>query len=187
MAIWNRLRARHDPPPPLSPDTLARLAKMERHNAEADRKDREELARVAHEMREARERLDGKPPPVVPVYTDEEVVAALTRAGVPAALHAEFVAFQREHGGRGDAFGLNAVRWGILHRAPDWLEADRVWAEQDDERPGVWHVHCADVHLSDTMTIDQTGRLYWCWRVRHRHYDDYFAGKPPLNWSLADT
>jgi len=102
-------------------------------------------------------------------------------------LQDEFVAFQRKHGGREDAFGLNPVRWGILHRAPEWLEPGRVEAEADDERPGVWHVHCADVHPSDTMTIDQAGRMYWCWRVRYRHYDDYFAGQPPLDWSLADT
>lgn len=67
------------------------------------------------------------------------------------------------------------------------LEAGRVEAEPDDERAGVWHVHCADVHPSDTMTIDLAGRLYWCWRMRYRHYDDYFAGQPPLDWSLADT
>jgi hypothetical protein len=61
-----------------------------------------------------------------------------------------------------------------------------VEAEPDDERPGVWHVP-ADVHPSDTMTIDQAGRMYWCWRVRYRHHDQYFAGQPPLDWSLADT
>jgi hypothetical protein len=120
-------------------------------------------------------------------FTDDEVIAELSRAGVPAELHGEFVAFQRKHGGRDDAFGLNPVRWGILHRAPEWLEPGRVEAEADDERLGVWHVHCADVHPSDTMTIDQAGRMYWCWRVRYRHYDDYFAGQPPLDWSLADT
>ena len=119
-------------------------------------------------------------------FTDEEVAAALT-AAVPAGLHAGFVAFQRKHGGREDAFGLNPVRWGILHRSPEWLEAGRVEAEPDDERPGVWQVHCADVHPSDTMTIDQAGRLCWCWRVRYRHYEDYFAGRPPLDWSQADT
>ena len=124
---------------------------------------------------------------VTETFTDTEVVAALTYAGVPADLHAEFVAFQRTHGGRDDAFGLNAVRWGILHRTPKWLEADRVEADPDDTRPGVWHVHCADVHPSDTMTIDQAGRMYWCWRVRYHHYRDYFAGRSPLEWSLADT
>ena len=116
-------------------------------------------------------------------FTDEEVIAELARAGVPAELHGELVVFQRKHGGRDDAFWLNPVRWGILHRAPEWLEPGRVEAE----RPGAWHVHCADVHPSDTMTIDQAGRMYWCWRVRYRHYDDYFAGQPPLDWSLADT
>ena len=120
-------------------------------------------------------------------FTDEEVAAALAAAGVPAELHGEFVAFQRKHGGREDAFGLNPVRWGILHRAPAWLTPGAAEAEQDDVRHGTWHVYCADVHPSDTMTIDQHGRLYWCWRLRHRHYDHYFAGQPPLDWSLADT
>jgi hypothetical protein len=119
-------------------------------------------------------------------FTDEEVVAALTAAGVPVELHTEFAAFQRKHGGREDFFGLNPVRWGILHRSPAWLEAGRVETEPDDERPDVWHVYCADVHPSDTMTIDQFGSLYWCLQVCYRHYDDYFAGQPPLDGLLAD-
>jgi len=114
-------------------------------------------------------------------YKDDEVARALETAGVPPGLHAEFVDFQRKYGGRADAIGLNPVRWGILHRDPQWVEVDRVDAERDDQRPGVWHVVCADVHPSDTMTIDQDGRLYWCWRLRYRHFEDYFAGKPFIN------
>ena len=121
-----------------------------------------------------------------PTYSDEEVIAALSSAGVPAELHGEFVAFQRCYGGRADAFGLNPLQWGVLHRSPTWVEADRVDAEPDDERPGGWHVVCADSHPSDTMTIDEAGRLYWCWRLRYRHYHDYFAGQAPLEWGIDE-
>lgn len=118
-------------------------------------------------------------------FADEEVAAALSAAGVPAEVQSEFIAFQRKHGGKGDAFGLNKVVWGILHRAPDWLPA---WAAQArlDRQSGRWHVKCADVHPSDTMTIDQAGGLYWCGYLRGRHYDDYFAGLPPLDWPTRD-
>jgi hypothetical protein len=44
---------------------------------------------------------------------------------------------------------------------------------------------CADVHPSDMMTMDQRRRPYWCYRLRHLHFEDYFADSPPLDWSRA--
>jgi hypothetical protein len=112
-------------------------------------------------------------------YTAAEIAAALTKAGVPEDVQSIFVTFQLEHGGEEDAFGLNKVVWGILHEHPEFLDADKVYAEEDDEHDGVWHVWCADVHPSDTMTLDQHGTLYWSFRKRFTRYQDYFVGKQP--------
>lgn len=113
-------------------------------------------------------------------FTTDEIRAALRAAGIPEDLHPTFIQFQLAYGGFRTAFWLSPVCWGILHREPEWMEPGIVMAEPDDRSPEIWHVHCADVHPSDTMTMDQHGRLYWCWRLRYNHYEDYFARKPPL-------
>jgi hypothetical protein len=61
MAFWNWWRAKLTPP--LSQDAADHLREMERRNAEADRRDLEELARIVAEICEARERLAAVRPP----------------------------------------------------------------------------------------------------------------------------
>ncbi len=109
------------------------------------------------------------------MFTAEEIAEALTAAGIPATLHGGFVRFQMTYGGRQDQFGLNEVTWGILHRTPRWLEPGQVEAEFDTDTCN-WDVVCADVHPSDTMTIDESGRMYWSGKLRFTHYDEYFTG-----------
>lgn len=110
-----------------------------------------------------------------PFYEDKRLAReALESSDVPPEHWDAFLIFHEKVGGIQDHLGLNRVVWGIVHPVSDWSERGAVEAEPDEEEPGIWHVHCADVHPSDTLTIDQNGRLYWCWQVWHAHYDDYF-------------
>ena len=110
-------------------------------------------------------------------FTDDEISQALTDAGIPSNLHTEFISFQKKYGGRRDAFGLNPVIWGILHRNSKWVLPCQI--DAGVEATGLWSVLCADVHPSDFVSIDQNGRLYWSGRPVVQHFDDYFTGKPP--------
>lgn len=114
-------------------------------------------------------------------FSDDEIIDALTAAGVPENIHSVFTRFQKVYGGREDAFGLNQVTWGVIHRSPLYLPPMKIEAEFDEET-NLWHIWCADVHPSDTMTIDKEGRLYWSFFLRYNHYEHYFRGEPPLDW-----
>jgi hypothetical protein len=111
----------------------------------------------------------------------ERLRQKLSEAGIPEELHQKFVDFQSKHAGKQDAFGRNPVVWGILldtvhDRAASAMIPGEVGAEEEN---GIWHVICADVHMSDTMTIDQHGRLYWSFQPCYSDFDLYFLGQEP--------
>jgi hypothetical protein len=74
-------------------------------------------------------------------FTPDEIVEALNLAGIEPALHVVFVDFQIRYGGRADAFGLNPLIWGILHRSSNEWHSGTIEAEFD---MGRWDVRCAD-------------------------------------------
>jgi len=110
----------------------------------------------------------------------EELKNKLLEAGLTEELHSKFIEFEQKYHGEKDRFGLNSVCWGILFEdiksQSSALISGEVVAEEED---GIWHVACADVHASDTMTIDQYGKLYWSYQARYSDFNLYFAGKSP--------
>ncbi len=104
----------------------------------------------------------------------------LTEAGIPTELHNKFVEFEEKYHGKEEMFGLNPVYWGILFEKTrahgSVLSPDEVEVE---EEYGIWYVACADVHISDTMSIDQFGKLYWSFKPRYSDFNLYFEGKKP--------
>ena len=136
--------------------------------------------------------FEPKPFPVVPrpaVAADAaELRSTLTAAGIPAGLHAKFVEFQEKYAGTVSRFNLNTAVWGILlDRAhaghASALVPGHIEAFEED---GVWQVVCADVHASDTATIDQHGRLYWSYQPWYSDFNLFFAGaEPDLRKPLA--
>ena len=104
----------------------------------------------------------------------------LRRAGIPDDLHGKFVEFQEKYAGKEGDYGGNGAVWGILlNKTHDFNSAmipGRVEAFCDD---GVWQVVCADIHASDTLTIDQFGRLYWCYSPRYSSFDRFFQKLSP--------
>lgn len=104
----------------------------------------------------------------------------LRAAGMPDALHAKIIEFEEKYHGREDHFGLNVVYWGVLFDAIRVSGSALIAGDVDvEEEEGLWHVVCADVHVSDTMTIDQFGRLYWSYQPRYSDFNLYFEGNPP--------
>ena len=76
---------------------------------------------------------------------------------------------------------MNTAVWGILlDRAhaghASALVPGHIEAFEED---GVWQVVCADVHASDTATIDQHGRLYWSYQPWYSDFNLFFAGAEP--------
>jgi len=99
-------------------------------------------------------------------------------------LHEKFVEFQQKHAGKRSAFGRNPVIWGILldtvqNPTASAMIPDEIEAENED---GIWHVVCADVHVSDTVTIDQHGRLYWSFKPWYSDFDMFFQNREPDLW-----
>src|SRR5437762_3030561 len=98
--------------------------------------------------------------------TIAELRLKLSAAGIPAELQSKFVEFQEKYAGRESTFNLNRAVWGILlervhSRSASALVPREVEAFHED---GVWQVVCADIHASDTATIDEHGRLYWSYQ-----------------------
>ena len=125
------------------------------------------------------------PFPVVPrpaVAADAaELRLKLTAAGIPAGLHAKFVEFQEKYAGTVSRFNLNTAVWGILLDLAHAGHASALVPSQIEafEEDGVWQVVCADIHASDTATIDQHGRLYWSYQPWYSDFNLFFAGAEP--------
>ncbi|MGJ8641086.1 MAG: hypothetical protein ACSHYA_16975 [Opitutaceae bacterium] len=107
------------------------------------------------------------------IYSNAEMAREkLIKAGVPNEYHQVFINFQLKYGGLQSNFGFNRVIWGILHSQAQWMKANEIDAAEEKD---VWHISCADVHGCNTVTIDQNGKLYFCWNEWFPHYEDYFA------------
>src|ERR1041385_5903065 len=105
----------------------------------------------------------------------------LRQAGIADELHKKFVEFQQKHAGKQSTFNLNPAVWGILldevrDRASSAMVPGEIEAFEED---GIWQVVCADVHASDTATIDQHGRLYWTYQPWYSDFDMFFENKNP--------
>ena len=107
--------------------------------------------------------------------------AKLRESGIPDELHAKFVEFQEKHAGKEVAFNPNPVVWGVLldEIRVKGASAMRAGEIEAFEEEGVWQVACADIHASDTMTIDQYGRLYWSYQPWYSDFDLFFEGQEP--------
>lgn len=104
----------------------------------------------------------------------------LRQAGIPDNLHAKFVEFQQKYAGKQTKFNLNTAVWGILlekvRASSSAMVPGEIEAFQED---GIWQVVCADIHASDTATIDQHGRLYWSYKPWYSDFNMFFENQPP--------
>src|SRR5438128_468132 len=106
----------------------------------------------------------------------EHLREKLRQAGIPDELHGKFVEFQHKHAGKKSTFNWNTAAWGILldevrERTSSAMVPGAIEAFEED---GVWQVVCADIHASDTPTIDQHGRLYWSHKPWYSDFDMFF-------------
>lgn len=110
-----------------------------------------------------------------------EFCSKLAEAGIPPDLHGKFIEFQQKHAGRTSTFGLNQAIWGIvLDRVHSRIASAMVPGEVEAFcEDGIWQVVCADIHVSDTATIDQHGRLYWAYQPWYSDFNLFFEGKEP--------
>ena len=120
--------------------------------------------------------------------TVEFLKQKLREARIPDELHARFVEFQQRHAGKRSAFGKNPIVWGILFDSVEDPRSSAITPKQIEafEEDGVWQVVCADVHMSDTVTIDQLGRLYWSFKPWYSDFDMYFANREPDLWKKGN-
>ena len=105
----------------------------------------------------------------------------LIAAGIPPELHGKFVEFQEKYAGRRSQFNYNRAVWGILLDRVHSISASAMVPGEVEAfcEDGVWQVVCADIHVSDTATIDQQGRLYWSFQPRYSDFNLFFEGKEP--------
>jgi hypothetical protein len=110
-----------------------------------------------------------------------ELRSKLSAADIPPELHDKFVEFQERYAGHVGRFNLNTAVWGILLDRADAGHASALVPGQIEafEEDGVWQVVCADIHASDTATVDQHGRLYWSYQPWYSDFNLFFAGGPP--------
>ena len=134
---------------------------------------------VRRALRRLRYRLTGFRPTPSPPAPPDKVAFALRKAGVPDELIPKFVEIHTELSGRESYWGLNRIRWGMLFDVVYPSSALESAAVDSFEEDGVWQVVCADVHCSDTLSVDADGRLYWSFQPLYSHYRLYFEGAEP--------
>ena len=105
----------------------------------------------------------------------------LRESGIPDELHASFVEFQELYAGQQQSFNGSKATWGILLDSVESISSTALTPGEVDAfcEDGTWQVICAHVHVSDTATIDQHGRLYWSYRPWYSSYHRFFQGEPP--------
>jgi hypothetical protein len=105
----------------------------------------------------------------------------LRQAGIPDELHVKFIEFQHKYAGKESKFNWNVAVWGVLlEKVRDPASSAMVPGEIEAfEEDGVWQVVCADIHVSDTATIDQYGRLYWSYKPWYSDFNLFFENREP--------
>jgi hypothetical protein len=89
--------------------------------------------------------------------------------GIPENRQGKFVEFEQSCGGKLGGYLLNTWIWGLIHEQTEWSTPNRIVAEYDEAK-NLWFLECCEGHPSDTWSIDEEGRIYWCGDKRS---DDY--------------
>ncbi|MFO0804907.1 MAG: hypothetical protein U0791_17505 [Gemmataceae bacterium] len=184
-------RAMADATPTLSQNAADRLAEMERRNAEADRRDREDLARIAAELRETRERI----PVVLPPDSTRLERVPYDDLAFPDWDHGytynedSFTGIAYELYPNGQLRCEVEFRGGIQEGLSREWHPNGVLARESHLARGVWHGQCREWHPNGQLALDGDYEYRIC--VRRRRWDEsghiieeFAIGPEHVDWEL---
>ena len=93
-----------------------------------------------------------------------------------------FVDFHNRYSGLVTHFGLNRIVWGIIHTNPEWRLPMMAEVEIEADHEGPAQIICADVHPSDTLTMDTSGKIYWSYWLYWSSFEAYLKEEAFLQY-----
>ena len=84
-----------------------------------------------------------------------------------------FIDFHNLYGGLVTYFGSNRILWGIIYTHPEWRSPMKAEVEIEAENGDPAQIVCADVHPSDSLTMDSSGHIYWSYQLNWDSFEAY--------------